>query len=249
MNIINKKPFFSIITPTLNSQKSIKRNLNSLYHQDYTNFEHIIIDGGSSDQTLDIIIQYSQNALIISKKDFGIADAFNQGIHLAQGKIIGIQNSDDYYDPQLFPEIDHIYRHHSSDVIVHGNIRFFDDHKSYIKKPRLLKNLFFYIDMPYYHPSIFVPKKIYQKIGAFNLNYQFAMDFDFLLRAQLRGYSFYYLNRIISHFQLQGSAYSHPLKAYREVLSSQISHGLNPYFCKFTYLSKLFMNTLKKIVC
>ena len=92
------QPLISIITPILNNEKYLQECLNSLHNQTYSNYEHIVVDGGSFDKTLDIIKE-NENKIDfwMSKKDRGIYDAFNQGMSLSRGDIIGFLNSDDYY--------------------------------------------------------------------------------------------------------------------------------------------------------
>jgi len=243
----NKKPLISIITPTLNSERFIKENLKSIQNQSYKNIEHIIIDGGSTDDTLSIIKEFDKNAIVVSEPDKGISDAFNKGIQLARGEILSIINSDDYYDGDVLHDVAEAYKGSDFNFVLHGDIRFFNEGKSYRKKPRPLPNLFFYIDLPYYHPTVFVPRKIYADVGPFDLTYKIAMDYDFLLRAKLKGYQFKYLPRIIAHFRLGGTAISNAVKCHKEVLHSQVSHGLNPYICKLTFSLKLAVNYSKRL--
>ena len=93
---------FSIITPCYNSEKTIERTLQSVQSQTYQNYEYIIIDGGSVDGTLSIVEAYKSKfngkMRVISEKDDGIYDAMNKGIRMAQGKLLGIVNSDDFYE-------------------------------------------------------------------------------------------------------------------------------------------------------
>ena len=100
---VNSKPLFSIITVVYNNEKYLEETIKSVVNQKFQNFEYIIIDGGSSDKTLDIIKRYdSQIDYWISEKDKGIYDAFNKGMSLAKGDFIGIVNSDDtYFDNAL----------------------------------------------------------------------------------------------------------------------------------------------------
>ena len=104
---MNNKPLITIITPTFNSEKTIYDNIKSITDQQYTNWEHIIIDNLSFDQTLNLIKKnINKNMRIISEKDNGIYDAINKGIKLAQGEIISILHSDDiYYDNETLSKV------------------------------------------------------------------------------------------------------------------------------------------------
>lgn len=248
MNQQNYKPLISIITPSLNSEKFIRDNITSILNQSYSNIEHIIVDGGSEDKTLSIVADLDPKAVVISEPDKGISDAFNKGIKMASGDIIAMLNSDDYYAHDVLHDVAEAYKNSDFNFILHGDIRFFNDGKSYRKKPRLLPDLFFYIDLPYYHPTIFVPRKIYEDVGVFDLTYKIAMDYDFLLRAKLKGYQFKWLSIIITHFRLGGKANSNAVKCHKEVLHSQVNHGLNPYICKLTFSLKIAVHYSKKLL-
>ena len=99
----SQKMLVSIITPCYNSEKTIEKTLACIEHQTYSNIEYIIIDGGSTDTTLERIESYRsrlpEKLVVLSKKDRGIYDAMNKGIRIAQGQLIGIVNSDDWYEP------------------------------------------------------------------------------------------------------------------------------------------------------
>ena len=104
LNLNNKLPTITTITPSLNRAKFIDEAIKSVLNQDYPHVEHIIIDGGSTDGTLDVLALYP-NLKVISEPDQGIYDAINKGIRMAKGDIIGILNSDDYYEPNFFSEL------------------------------------------------------------------------------------------------------------------------------------------------
>ena len=122
----------SIITPTYNSEKTILDNVQSIINQTYKEFEHIVIDNLSSDNTLEIIknIYLSNNIpdklRIICEKDEGISDAFNKGINASSGQIINILNSDDHYaSSDVFSEVVKAFSNDAF-IITHGDV-FFDD--------------------------------------------------------------------------------------------------------------------------
>jgi len=237
----------SVITPTLNSGRFIEQNLRSVQGQDFRQTEHIIVDGGSTDDTIGIVRSVGRGCAVLSGPDRGISDAINKGIRTAKGRIIGILHSDDYYAHGVLSDVASAYAGSDYDFILHGDLRIFDDTKSLRRKPYPVPRLLFYFDLPFFHPSVFVPRRIYEAVGLYDLSYTLAMDFDFLLRAMLEGCTFRYLPRIVAHFRLGGAANRNPLQCHREVLRSQLSHGLNPSVCRLCYLSKVGVNRLKSL--
>ena len=188
----------TIITPTFNSAKTIRRNAGSVVNQTYSNFEHIIIDNLSSDETIEEIKNVYENSgcteklKLVSEKDSGISEAFNKGINLAGGDVIGILNSDDYfYDNDVLKRVADALKDEEL-LFVHGNI-YFDDpiYGSNIRKPLLCS---ISKAMPYNHPTMFFRKEVYTKYGIFDTNYKFAMDFEFICR----------LSSLINHFDNKG---------------------------------------------
>ena len=108
----------SIITVTYNSANTIKDTLESIKNQDYSDIEHIIIDGGSKDRTLEIINQYAHVSKVISESDKGIYDAMNKGLKLATGEVIGILNSDDFYSSnQIISQIVNCFNENHTDTV------------------------------------------------------------------------------------------------------------------------------------
>ena len=176
----------SVITPTWNSASTIEDCAMSIINQKITNFEHIIVDNLSSDNTLDLIksIYHREGLLnnlrIICERDRGISDAFNKGIKLADGDVIGILNSDDYfYDNNVLKRVVNTFKDEKL-LFVHGNIYFLDSlYGSNIRKPLLCPVT---KAMPYNHPTMFFRKEVYTQHGFFDTNYKFAMDFEFICR-------------------------------------------------------------------
>jgi len=176
----------SIITPTFNSAKTIRRNAVSVVNQIYLNFNHIIIDNLSFDETINEVKKVYENAgyieklKIISEKDSGISAAFNKGIKLADGDIIGILNSDDYfYDNNVLNRVVDAFKDEKL-LFVHGNIYFEDQlYGSNIRKPLLCSIT---TAMPYNHPTMFFRKEVYEQYGFFDTAYNFAMDYEFICR-------------------------------------------------------------------
>ena len=176
----------SIITPTFNSEKTIAKNVKSVINQTYKNFEHIIIDNQSKDNTISIINKiYRENNLlsslhIISERDTGIANAFNKGIKNAKGEIIGILNSDDrYFNNDVILKISEAFMDKEI-IFTHGDV-YFDDpiYGSNIRKPLLCPIT---TTMPYNHPTMFFRKEVYEKYGIYNEAYKLTMDYELIMR-------------------------------------------------------------------
>jgi glycosyltransferase involved in cell wall biosynthesis len=180
--------------------------MQSVFAQTYTNIEYIIIDGGSTDETLDIITKYaSKLALWISEKDQGIYDAMNKGIRLAQGELIGMINSGDYYEPDAVERIVEAYLQNKEYGIFHGNINLLNEDGTFFKLKKPNPDLSqFYKGMSIYHPTLFVRRDIYEKNGLYDINFKIAADFDFILRNYLAGTQFYYLDSVIANFKQDG---------------------------------------------
>ncbi|MFC2135593.1 glycosyltransferase family 2 protein, partial [Bacteroidota bacterium] len=175
----------SIITPTYNSEQTIEYNLSSIIAQTYKNFEHIIIDKKSNDNTLEIIkYQYANSNLndkvkFYSDTDNGIADAFNKGIRASTGQIITFLNSDDkYYHKNVFQRFIQIFKDDSI-LIAHGDVYFYDPiYGSVIKFPR--NNIT--DGMVFNHPTMFFRRELFENNGLYNTSYKYAMDFEFICR-------------------------------------------------------------------
>ncbi len=186
---------FSIITITLNSEKTIRDTLNSVFSQTYRNTEHIIIDGGSTDKTIPILKRYPNNKKkIFIKKNFGIYKSINFGIKKAKGDFICILNSDDmFHSNHTLEQFFNFASKNKSVKIFLGNVAYFDN-VDYYKITRFYSSLNFrrwkmkFGLMPP-HPASIIKREIYQKFGKYNESFKIAGDFEFFLRL-------FYINKI-----------------------------------------------------
>lgn len=197
----------SIITVSLNSQNTIKKTIESVLEQDFPPYEYIIVDGDSTDNTLEVIKSYSKDFLskkikytIISEKDFGLYDAMNKGIHLSTGDLIGIINSDDWYEKNALMLVQIEYNREAFDFF-YGDINIYK--KEILYKRKKVKKGFFITSRNWSHPSSFISKKTYEKVGLFRCQNIYD-DFDLFLRIRKSNTKTTIKNVLIANFSLGG---------------------------------------------
>lgn len=188
------KPKISIITVVWNNASTIKDAIDSVLNQTYDNIEYIIIDGASTDATVEIVQSYRNKiSKFISEKDKGLYDAMNKGIALATGDIVGILNSDDFYiDKYVIEKVVKQFGEKQVDSVYADLV--------YVKPDNLKKTVRYY-DSSYFtpnkfaygwmpaHPTFFMKKEVYEKYGVFKTDYKIAADFEICSR-------FLYTNKI-----------------------------------------------------
>jgi len=202
----------SIITVVYNNDKTIKSAIKSVLTQSYSNIEYVIIDGGSSDKTVNIIDEYKEQlGYFISEKDKGIYDAMNKGIKAATGDVIGILNSDDLYqDATVIESVMNQFIQNPTLDIVYGDLVYVnsDNVDKVVRnwKSNSYHNNFFDNGNVPPHPSLFVNKRIYEEAGLFNLDFKLAADYEFMLRIfKKHNFKSKYINKIIVKMRLGGA--------------------------------------------
>lgn len=204
MDDIGKNLKVSIVTVCYNSAKTIEKTIQNVVNQTYNNIEYIIIDGGSTDGTLDIIKKYKEKIFYwVSESDDGIYDAMNKGIKLATGSIVGIINSDDWYDLSAVQNVVNCFQK-SNTELVHGNIMLTTEKGKMLFEKRYVIADSYVNGMLYNHPTVFIKKEIYEKYGVFNTQYKIAADYELLLRLEEAQVKFVYLPQILTYFRSGG---------------------------------------------
>lgn len=209
----------SIITVTYNVSKTIRQTINSVLNQSYPNIEYILIDGMSTDGTWDIIKEYGNElACMIHEPDHGLYDAMNKGIGRATGDIIGIINGDDWYEPDAVKKVVDCFDYNDVDI-VYGDMWIHDDEGN-VKKScdHPIEDIWCFMVS---HPTIFVRKDCYDRLGVFNLDYAVAADYELILRFYANGCRFYYMAAVLCDFRLGGLSQRRALECEKEV--NQIS--------------------------
>lgn len=229
----------SIITPVLNGEKTIEKTILSVLNQNYNNLEYIIVDGLSTDNTHKILEFYKgQISKIFIEKDKGIYDAMNKGLKQAKGELIGIINSDDYYIKNAFNKVLKVYKSSSKDnIIIYGDM-FFEYNKIKVRsKGNLSEQAFETGKFRINHPSIFVAKRLYDKIGYYDTRYHTGADREFLLRAYKNKATFLKINDCLATFRLGGLTSSYNIMIIIKRTKEEFDI-LKKYYSKFYTLRK-----------
>lgn len=237
-------PLVSIITVVYNGGKTIEKTIRSVLCQTYTHIEYIIIDGGSTDGTLEIIKKYECNiSIIISEPDNGLYDAMNKGIRLANGELIGMINSDDWYEKDAVSIVVDSFLNYPFKDIFHAN-RFnilADDSRALIKfNPSIFK--FKFIGMTYHHPSMFVTNREYRK-HLYNTKLSVLSDYQFVLEAYYTDSDkFQYIDSAYVNYRIDGISSQIKLKnRLREGFIARKNSGMNLFLNLFSCLVRFFV--------
>jgi len=181
----------SIITVAYNSSTTIETTLDSVQAQGYPDLEYIVVDGGSTDATLDVVRNYPGLVTqLISEPDRGIYDAMNKGVQRATGEVVGILNSDDFYHhSRVLHEVAEAFSADPELEVLMGDVDFVSDED--LQKPVRtyratgFRPWMFRLGFMPPHPAIFIRKSAYERVGLYKLGYRIAADFDFLVRLLL----------------------------------------------------------------
>ena len=219
---------FSIITPCYNSEKTIARTLEHICNQTNTDFEYIVIDGASKDRTVEIVESYraqlGDRLTVISEPDKGIYDAMNKGISLAKGELVGIVNSDDFYEPNCLETVAAHYDPQNGPYqILYGAMRHLSEtgamraetffHHDFLRKQMIN------------HPASFVTKELYNRFGMYDTQYRSAADLDFFLKMQQEPeVKFSPVVKVLTNFSSGGMSGTYT--GVKETLQIQYKHGI-----------------------
>ena len=245
----------TVITVTYNSEATVAETMDSVLAQIYPNIEYIVVDGGSTDKTIDIIRQYEPcfqgRMRWISEPDQGIYDAMNKGIAMASGQVIGMLNADDFYSANnILDQVAKAFTAEKDLDGVYGDIHFVhpDDLSKtvrYYSSKSFTRAKMKFGFMPA-HPSFYVKKEVYDRFGKFNIQYKIAADFESLLR-------YIYIHRIKTQYLdmdfvtmrtggASTASLANRMTIMREHLRAFRNHGIknNALRLSLRYFSKLW---------
>jgi len=242
--LIDTKLKVTLITVTYNSDKYLEATIESILNQSYENVEYIIIDGGSTDYTLEIIKRYSKLIdYYVSEKDNGMYDALNKGLKISTGHLIGFCNSDDMlYSNDTICQIVQSYEKEIFDCC-YGSVQYIDKKSNvlYARKPLEFKPRYLVtLGLPFAQPAFFWTRELMDKTGCFNLNYKIVSDYDLIGRLLLNSKKVYRIKGYLVKFRKHGHSFgdNNSILALKESLK-----------IKKNFIDRLGMNRFNLSIC
>lgn len=200
---VSELPKISVIMPTFNQANFIKESIDSVLKQHYSNLELIVMDGGSTDKTIDILRKYGSKLIWKSQRDKGQTDAINKGLKMATGDILAYLNSDDLYEADALKKVANFFINNPKKQIIHAKGKYIDGKGDYLEDyPSAIVNreTMFY-ECNICQPTVFFRRQVYEKIGQFNIKCRNAMDYEYWLRV-LNYYPITFVNEYLAKYRL-----------------------------------------------
>ncbi len=228
------RPKYSIITVVKNDKNRIIKTINSVLNQNFKNFEYIVIDGKSSDGTINIIRNLKRNNKFkfYSRKDISFYDSLNFGVKNCTGKFIGILNSGDIFvNTNVLNKIDQ--KIFNSTKVFYGNISFIKKNKKIREWKHKLKKITKFNLFKIPHSTLFIDKDLYKKIGYYDLNYKISSDLDFLIKLSKKNDKINYLNYDTIFMEYGGLSTN--IKYFRKKIYEDFKILIKHYGIKFLF--------------
>lgn len=241
----------SVITVCYNSAATIGDTINSIARQSYSNKEYIVIDGNSSDATMEIVRTSSCVSRFVSERDNGIYDAMNKGVSLATGEVVGTLNADDFYaNDDVLTEVANVFLDPTVEAcygdLVYVKQDSVDQVVRFWKSRDYESGLFKAGWMPA-HPTFFVRKSVYDKLGSFDLNYKIAADFELLFRfIEQNRINTKYLPRLLVKMRLGGTTNKNLSNIIRQ--NKEIIAILTKHYGDFSTIKFVFIKLVSRLL-
>lgn len=242
------KPVISIITICYNSEASIEETINSVLGNGYPNTDYVIIDGGSTDSTLQIIEKYkSKLGYFISEKDKGISDAFNKGVAAAKGDIIGIINSDDILLPGALQKMAEAFD--GTTDVYRGNVMIANLETNY--RGREIPSMHFPfapLTVCCAHQGTFITPEAYRKYGCYDVRFKFMMDYDLLTRYYRHGAKMKYVNADVAEFRIGGVSMTPYYKKRYDIMHVILNNGGSRFLACYYYVYMVLYDVARRCI-
>jgi glycosyltransferase involved in cell wall biosynthesis len=247
-NFNKNYPLFSIITVVLNGEKYLEETILSVLNQNFSNYEYIIIDGGSIDNSINIIKKYENKIdYWVSETDKGLYDAFNKGMTLSRGKFIGIINSDDIYTPHALRTVSNYISNNNNIDFIFGSVKKHWGVLSGYNPKKIFYSWGFYTS---HSTGFFIKNESANKVGFYNLKYKYHADYDYfyrmIVKLKMKGIATL-KEELIGIFRRGGfSSRISFWKLFKEEILIRYDNGQNIFVVAFIFFYKLIFN-FKKI--
>jgi glycosyltransferase involved in cell wall biosynthesis len=230
-------PLVSIVTPSFNQGRFLRRTIDSVLGQDYPRIEYLVCDGGSSDASADILRSYGQRLYWQSERDGGQSDAINQGFRQAKGDILAWLNSDDVLHPGAIATAVNHFRNHSDWDLLYGNAHFIDEHDRVLGNyptasydfDRLLQSCCIC------QPATFWRRSLMERVGLLDESLHYAMDYDYWMRIDRAGGKLVHVPAFLasSRVHAETKTLSARLQCYDEILAVSRRHAGDASFSQY----------------
>lgn len=228
-------PLISVVTVCFNSERYLAEAMESVRAQGYSDIEYIVVDGGSTDGTLDVIRsfepRFAERLRWVSEPDEGIYDAMNKGIAMCTGALIGLLNSDDRYAPGALERVAEEYLAHPEAGGIYGDAEVIDLDGSVVgleESTELLWGGRRPDRMPMCHQALFVTRATYAALGGYDTRYRVLADYDFVLRCLGAGVRFVRTRSVLAQFRLGGVCNTDLARLAAEQEAIRVAYGANP---------------------
>lgn len=237
----------SIITISRNAAATIQNTIRSVLEQEYADVEYIIVDGASTDGTMEIVNSYGSRISSVSEPDRGISDAFNKGIIRANGSIIGMINADDELLPGALETVTAYFRCNPDVTVIHGDILLYDGERFSKRVAPPLHWWYPWRMIVFNHPATFARCGAYERSGLYSDDYRFAMDIDMYLRWKGQKECIRYLPVPLAKMRSGGVGGQNAFAAFAEGRRVMVSHGYSPVLATLQYWGRCLGQTLLEL--
>ncbi len=223
-------PSISIVTPSYNQKKFLEQTIVSVISQRYANLEYIVMDGGSTDGSIEVLRKYGDDiSFWTSEKDNGQSDAIRRGFTRAQGEILAWLNSDDTYEPSALKTVGEFFAANPGIELVYGNLNFIDEDgkRLFTAYPVLDPGILLYENQFIPQQAMFWRRTLYERSGGVNPDLRFAMDFELIVKFLKKGARAAKVRNTLANFRVHAAAKSSTI---RDVMHAELVETISRYY-------------------